>query len=124
VSNQGKRLTQNGIAPLRVTFRIDTGKAENDKRIFRELEKQKQDIEKEFGTELVWEWLENNQISRIAIDRPNILKDDATKLDEIKDWCIDRLLKFKDVFEPRLKAATDKATTDNTPFDASEEDAE
>jgi len=109
---------------LRVTIVIAKGKAENNKRIFRELEKQKQDIEKEFGDSLKWEILEDKRPSRIAIYRQISIKDNATTLDEIKDWCIDRLLKFKEVFEQRLKATTDKIAATNMQFDASEEDAE
>jgi len=108
---------------VRTDIYIDTGKAEDNKSFFRELEKQKQEIEKEVGASLEWEILENKRASRIALYRQGSINDDETTLKEIKDWCIDQLLKFKEVFEKRLKTATDKITAANMQFDASEEGA-
>lgn len=92
---------------------IDTGKNEDNKSIFRELESQKQDIEKEFGELLEWEILEDRRGSRISICRQGSIGDDTETLNEIKDWCIKQLLNFKKVFAKRMEAAKNKTTDKN-----------
>jgi len=73
-----------------------------DKSIIEELSKEKEQIEKEFGEKLEWEFLPNRVASRIAI-----YKSDAhlEKEDQWKDyisWVIEKLEKFHDVFKNRL----------------------
>ena len=91
---------------VRTEIYIDTGKAEDNKNIFRKLENQKQSIEKEFGAELDWQILENKRASRIAIYREGSIYEDTTALIEIKDWSIEQLLTFKKVFAQRLSETT------------------
>ena len=93
---------------LRVAMRIDTGKKEDNKSIFREIEKQKHEIEKEIGASLEWEFLENVRVSRIAHYRQGSIDDGTTTLNEINDWCITQLLQFKKVFTNRLKTVSEK----------------
>lgn len=88
---------------VRTELYIDSGKAEENKSIFKELEKQKENIENEFGEKLHWEILESKRASKITIYRPGSINEDTETLTEIRDWCIDKLLKFKKVFSGRLK---------------------
>ena len=93
---------------VRAEIYIDTGKAENNKSIFREFESQKQNIEKEFGNSLKWEILEDKRASRVAIYRQGSINEDTTTLIEIKDWCIRQLLIFKKVFAKRLETVANR----------------
>ena len=88
---------------VRVNLYIDREEKEGNKQIFDRLKKNQDDIEQEFpGEQVVWERLDDNRASRIALYRQgNILNDEET-LKEIRNWAISRLLKFKAVFGPQL----------------------
>ena len=96
----GASFNQDGRA--RVEFSIDTGDQERNKRLFDRFEGQKGLIESELKEQLEWESLEGRRVSRIFIRRPGSIDNDDETLNDIRDWMIDRLLKFKDVFGPRL----------------------
>jgi hypothetical protein len=74
-----------------------------NKALFHALAKDKTAIEREFGEPLRWERLDGGSWSRIAAYRPGSIEDDRTTLRETRAWMIDRLLRFKKVFGPRLK---------------------
>lgn len=59
-------------------------------------------IEQEFGDRLVWEDLENRRACRVAYSRPGSILDSQEKLDEYLAWTVERLLRLKAVFGPRL----------------------
>ena len=59
-------------------------------------------FEHEFGEPLEWEPLEGRRAFRIAVYREGSIDDAEENLVEIRAWAIDRLLKFKSVFDPRL----------------------
>ena len=72
-----------------------------NKRLFDALAKDKTAIEREFDEPLRWE-RDASTWSRIAAYRPGSIED-AEMLGEIRAWAIDRLLRFKKVFGPRLQ---------------------
>ena len=74
-----------------------------DKDLFDKLFESKDDLEKEYGEPLEWERLDSKRASRVAIYRPGSIEEDEKALDEIKDWSIEKLLKFKKVFAPKIK---------------------
>ncbi|WP_187830307.1 DUF4268 domain-containing protein [Siccirubricoccus phaeus] len=91
---------------LRVELYIDVGDMTKNKAIFDALKAQEQQIEKEIAEPLTWERLDARRASRISVVRENTsIADASTHEEEIRDWVVKRLLKFKAVFGPRLKAA-------------------
>ncbi len=89
-------------AQVRAEVFIDSGEQGKNKRLFNALVKDRQAVEAVFGESLRWEPLERGKGSRIAIYRTGSIQDDDETLQEIKTWAIDRLVKFKKVFDPRL----------------------
>jgi hypothetical protein len=86
---------------VRAEVYIDTEDAEGNKAIFDALEKDKETMEGEVGAPLKWERLNHRRASRIAIYRPGAIDEPDTS-GEIKAWAVDRLLKLKKVFGPRI----------------------
>lgn len=87
---------------VRTELYIDFGETEKNKKLFDWLIQKKQAIENEFGLELSWQRLDDRQASRIAIYEKGSISDIAS-LDKIRDWSIQNLLKFREVFLPYLK---------------------
>ena len=59
-------------------------------------------LESKFGEELSWERLDERRASRVAAYRAGNIVADQQQLEEIRRWMIERLLKFKEVFAPKL----------------------
>jgi CBS domain-containing protein len=87
---------------LRVELYIDLEDREKNKAVFDELEHQKDDIEKEIGCELNWERLDHRRASRISVANPARIIDPPEKLEELKRWALEMILKFADIFQPRI----------------------
>jgi hypothetical protein len=88
---------------VRVELYIDRPNASINKSIFDGLAKQRADIEDEIGENLAWERLDERRASRIAVYRSGAITDTPYIIEELKVWAIDRLLRFRQVFPPRLK---------------------
>ncbi|MCZ2357345.1 MAG: DUF4268 domain-containing protein [Bacteroidia bacterium] len=91
---------------VRAEVYIDTPSQEINKEIFRVFEQQKIQLEQEFGEKLQFEELPSKRASRIAVYRDGDIWTDTQTLDEIKNWCIEKLLKFKQVFGAKLRQET------------------
>ncbi len=87
---------------VRAEVYIDRWEADLNKSLFDTLVQSKQEIEAEFHEPLEWERLDDRRASRIAIYRQGSIDEDSQTLEEIRNWAIDRLLRFKKVFGPRL----------------------
>lgn len=87
---------------VRAEVYIDTEDTDANKAIFDTLEKDKEAIEGPFGERLQWERLNHRRASRIAVYRHGSIEEEPQALGEIKAWAIDRLLKLKKVFGPRI----------------------
>jgi len=83
---------------------IDRQDAAWNKRLFDALHAQRESIETAFGEKLEWERLDHRRASRIARKRPGNIEDPPEVLEEIEDWAVDRLLRFKRVLGPRVSA--------------------
>ena len=59
-------------------------------------------MEAEFREALEWERLDNRKACRIATYRAGSIGDDEQTLEEIRGWAIERLLRVKRVFAPKL----------------------
>ena len=102
----GQRITYGanftGQRQARVELYIDDGNGERNAQLLEDLQFHKEDIESALGETLDWQRLDNRRACRIALDRPGSIEDDADMLSDIQEWMIKNLLKFKQVFEPRL----------------------
>lgn len=98
-------LTASNMNRARVELYLDSDRDRN-KTCFDLLVSDREDIETELG-ELLWERLDDKKSCRISIARQGSIDDDDETLVEIRDWMVDRLLKFKEVFGPRLAELVD-----------------
>ena len=87
----------------RVELRIDTTDRDWNERLFDQLEERKGELESEIGETLEWERLGGRRV--IAHSGSIVwgsIDDDEETLADIRAWMVERLLKFKQVFGPRL----------------------
>lgn len=70
----------------------------------RQLAKDREAIEAEFGETLDWQELPGRKASRIAIFRENVDPSDPSLFPEMHDWMLKRMDSFRRVFGPRLKS--------------------
>jgi len=89
---------------VRAEVYIDKRDVGENQELLAALMAQREVIEHEFGEELTWEPLEGKRACRVAIYRPGSIGCDSQTLLEIRDWAIERLLRLKKVFGPRLDA--------------------
>jgi hypothetical protein len=94
---------------LRTGLYIDIGEAEINKSLFELIASDKEKIEAEMGESLSWERLDDKRASRIAIYIPGVIDSDGKTKNELKDWAIEMLLKFKNVLGGRLRGYLEKA---------------
>ena len=85
----------------RIELYFDRSDKNVNKEIYDNLYTQKKAIEDEIGESLCWQRLDDGIASRISIRMAGGI-DDEEMHDEIRQWMVDRLLKFKKVFGPRL----------------------
>lgn len=88
---------------VRVEVYIDCGNKEKNEQVFDCLLATKDEIEREFGSPLSWERLETRKGCRVAIYRDGDIDAESDVLAEIRNWTIEKLLKFKSVFPIRFK---------------------
>lgn len=88
---------------VRVEVYVDVRDKDENKRIFDDLYGDKSAIETALGETLEWERLENKRACRIAIYREGSINKDDTTLNEIHEWMITKLIKFKQVFPNFIK---------------------
>lgn len=75
----------------------------NDQELFEFLEKNKDEIEKEFGEKLVWQPLPGRSASRITLRKGDCEIDSKEEWSSYQDWIIEKLEKFYHVFNKRLQ---------------------
>lgn len=74
-----------------------------NKAIFDKLYSEKENIEKEFGENLCWERIDEKRACRIIIYSDGHINLDTEELSKIKDWTIEKLLRFKEIFPKYFK---------------------
>ena len=89
-----------------MTFHVQTEDNKLTKRIFDELQADREDIEARInaGPSPEWHWLRHDRFtfSGISIRRDGSIDDPQEKLEEIRAWMLDLLPKLKEVFDPRV----------------------
>ena len=96
----GARLTGRGEA--RIEIYIDSDDREWNKVLFDKLMKHRDDIESYLSESLEWERQDDRRHSIVAISRKGSIDDNPEKLEETRDWMVEKLLDFKRVFGPML----------------------
>lgn len=88
---------------VRAEVYIDFGGADKNKALFDRLNGQREVLEGLFGEQLSWERLDERRASRVAVYRDGSIDASAEELGGIRAWAIDRLLKFRSVFGPKIR---------------------
>ena len=96
----GARLTGRGEA--RIEIYIDSEDREWNKVLFDKLMKHRDDIESYLSESLEWERQDDRRHSIVAISRKGSIDDNPEKLEETRDWMVEKLPDFKRVFGPML----------------------
>ena len=86
----------------KVEVYIDSGDRDWNKGLFDQMYDRKEGIESQVGAPLEWERLDERIASRVYVARDGTIDDQEETLKEIRRWMIAQLLKFKEVFGPRL----------------------
>lgn len=87
----------------RVELYIDQGDTDKNKALFDWLFQDKADIESELGSELEWERLDEKRSSRVALYTSGTIESDDETKRQLQNWMLNNLLKFKKIFDKRLK---------------------
>lgn len=87
---------------LRAELYVDSGDSDENYNILEKLRSESEAIIREFGASLEWEDLEERRACRVACYSPGSITDAEDRLEEHLNWAVDRLLRFKRVFGPRI----------------------
>jgi Domain of unknown function (DUF4268) len=87
---------------VRAELYIDVGNRELNRSIFDRLRQHASETEKEFGGKLEWDATESRRACSIGTYVPGKIDDPPEALETILKWAIDRLVRLKTVFGPRL----------------------
>lgn len=116
-SHPGLSYKSSFIAPRgsrhRVELFIERGDKALNEETFDKLRAQRQDIEFALDKSHTWDWQQTTEgrACRIAIVGEGGIDDEAMH-DEIRKWMIDHLLKFREVFGPRLAELAEQGILD------------
>lgn len=94
-----------GRRGVEVQLAIQFGTAAENKAYFDLLIQDRVAIEQELGissSELLWERMDDRQMSRVSLNKVGTIRDDTQALLEIHNWMVASLVKFRQVFGPRL----------------------
>lgn len=91
-----------GDDTVRAEVYIDCDDRVLTKQRFDALLAEREAIEREFGEPLEWQRLEEKRACRICIHREGSVENSDERLNEIRNWLIQRLIKLKTVFGPRI----------------------
>jgi hypothetical protein len=94
-----------GRRGVEVQLAIQFGTAAENKVYFDLLIQDRVAIEQELGIgdgELLWERMDDRQMSRVSLCKSGSIRDDTQALLDIHNWMVTNLLKFRKAFGPRL----------------------
>jgi len=87
----------------RIELTINSSSKELNKKYYKLLDSNKKLIEEEFGTELTWEELPDNKMSRVKIDYPEVNLFNPNDWENMNSFFIDTLPKFESAFSGYVK---------------------
>jgi hypothetical protein len=83
-----------------IEFSITRATKEDNKRLFKSIEKHKSEIEERFGSPLLWEVMDESKMSRVKYQLDNVNFYVDNDLDTIKEFFIQNLSPFYEAFNP------------------------
>ncbi len=89
---------------VRIELYIDVGDQAENKAAFDRLLAEKEDIERELGEPLTWTRRDDIRASRLYVSRPGSIDLSDDELNEVCDWGVERMLRLRTVFAPRVRA--------------------
>jgi len=95
-----------GAGRVRAELYLDVGNRDLNRTIFDQLRQNANAIEKEYGEKLEWDAAESRRACSVGTYLAGKIDDPPEALEALLRWAIDRLLRFKKVFGPRLPGAT------------------
>lgn len=100
---------------FRVELEIDTGDYDVNRLAFHQLQGDKDNVERELGHPLEWDLIERRRACRVHVSRDGTVDSPDETLQSLKDWALDGLLRFNEVFVSRLKALNLEAPVEAQP---------
>lgn len=100
------RLTKDGMA--RVEIWIKSGDEARNKGMLDLLQESEEALEEKIGAKLVWDRNPNNIYCCVGVAISGAICDSEERLEEIRSWMIDHVVKFGVVFCPYLEDAKKK----------------
>ena len=100
------RLTKDGMA--RVEIWIKSGDEAWNKRMLDLLQESEEALEEKIGAKLVWDRNPNNIYCCVGVAISGAICDSEERLEEIRRWMVDHVVKFGVVFCPYLEDAKKK----------------
>ncbi len=94
---------------FRIELYIDTGSRERNNHIFDWLAERRQAIEKELGTQLSWERMDDRRAARIAWQHTGSIGGSDEELTQLNAWAADAAVRFAEVLSPLATAAAEQA---------------
>ena len=91
-----------GSGTVTVEVYIDSQSKDWNAWLFHTLHESKNEIESDLGESLEWDIVDNRKACRIAAISSGSIDGDETALTGVHDWMVQKLLKFRAVFGPRL----------------------
>ena len=86
----------------RIEFSINTSSKELNKQYFHQIAQNRALVEERFGSELVWEELPDNKMSRIKFELDNVSLFDEDDWDSMSTFIVENLPKFGSAFKPEV----------------------
>ena len=86
----------------RVGLEISRGDKQRNKALFDLLVARKKNVEDTLEQPLVWDRKDDLQSCMISVEREGRIEDDEETLEEFRQWMVEHLLKFREVFGPHL----------------------
>ena len=97
----GANFCQDG--KVRSELYIGSGNREQNKFVFDELLKSRNELEESLGETISWERLDSGIASRLAIYTDGSIEDSDAELESVKTWHIEKLLKLKSILGNKLR---------------------
>lgn len=105
-------MERNRAQPVAVYLEMKTGDRDHEKKIFDSLKLEKSDIEESLGRELIWKG-DAKKIQLMLQGEEAWINDPPEKLNQIREWILEHLLKLKQVFDPRLEEILGQSPPEN-----------